>query len=608
MLFGLTRISTERISVGGLFKTMNRFNSCVVFLLFCLLSNLAIAQGNPPPPPGGPGPDQNDEDFAALGEAIAPAENPVTEEKRVLGKILFWDEQLSSDNTVACGTCHQPAAGGSDFRLGLHPGFDEIFGTDDDVVGSPGIRALDAEGKPIVHAQFGLEAQVTGRASPSFFTSMFADSNFWDGRATDEFVDPLDENSVIISEGGSLESQAVGPILSTVEMAREGRDWEDVVSKLEQVQPLALASNIPADLEDALAGDQRYGDLFQAAFGDDEITPARIGMAIATYERTLVPNETPWDLYVEGDDTAMTTGQIRGWESYIDTPCANCHEPPLFSDDEFRNIGLRPSTEDLGQFDVSGLNNDRGDFKTPSLRNVGLRKMLMHVGWVTDVEDALDFYNAGVNDTGHVQFLDDQDGIPGHPLDINELNIFADDSPARTDLIDFLENGLTDPRVANETFPFDRPTLASEIAEDTVQSVAGLSSDNNDAAASFTISVLDADGVASGNYSTTDALSIAGRIEVDPADTGNEARLYAVIVYNGSMYAMNESAVFVPWDGNESNLPSLGSRVLESVEIVPIIDGLVVDVAGDFLVYLAYEREGGALVYNGEPASFSISM
>ncbi len=581
---------------------LNQFNTYTVTALLCLISNAVLAQGNPPP--GGPG--QNNDDFSALGEAVAPAENPITEEKRVLGKILFWDEQLSSDNSVACGTCHQPAAGGSDLRLGLHPGFDQIFGTDDDVVGSPGIKALDVEGRPVIHAQFGLEAQVTGRASPSFFTSMFADSNFWDGRATDQFVDPLNENSVIISEGGSLESQAVGPILSTVEMAKEGRDWGDVISKLEQVQPLALASNIPADMEDALAGDQRYGDLFQAAFGDEEITPARIGLAIATYERTLVPNETPWDLYIEGDDTAMTASQIRGWESYIDTPCANCHEPPLFSDDEFRNIGLRPSLEDLGHFDVSGRNNDRGDFKTPSLRNVGLRKVLMHVGWVTDVEDALDFYNAGVNDTGHQQFLEDQDGIPGNPLDINELNVFADDSPARTDLIDFLENGLTDPRVANETFPFDRPTLASELV-DSAQSIAGVSSGSDSAAASFTITVLDGDGVVGNNFSVTDELSIAGRIEVDPVDVGTTARLFAVIVYNGSMYALNESGNFMPWDGVESSLPALESRVLESVEIVPVLEGLVVDVAGNFQIYLAYEREGGELIYNGDPAGFSIS-
>ena len=50
---------------------------------------------------------------AQLGSPIIPTENPVTEEKRILGKLLFWEEQLSSDNTMACGTCHQLPAGGA---------------------------------------------------------------------------------------------------------------------------------------------------------------------------------------------------------------------------------------------------------------------------------------------------------------------------------------------------------------------------------------------------------------------------------------------------------------------------------------------------------------
>ncbi|MBT8441678.1 MAG: cytochrome-c peroxidase, partial [Gammaproteobacteria bacterium] len=67
---------------------------------------------------------------AELPPVPVPAANPITEEKRVLGKILFWDEQLSSDDSIACGTCHIPSAGGADPRAGLHPGTDP--GTLDD--------------------------------------------------------------------------------------------------------------------------------------------------------------------------------------------------------------------------------------------------------------------------------------------------------------------------------------------------------------------------------------------------------------------------------------------------------------------------------------------
>lgn len=121
---------------------MKKICSTTILCILFLVTRAAYSQG----PGQGSGPGTAQGEFQPLGDAPVPAENPITEAKPVLGKILFWDEQLSSDNTVACGTCHQPAAGGSDLRLGMNPGFDQIFGTDDDVVGSPGIKLLDSGG------------------------------------------------------------------------------------------------------------------------------------------------------------------------------------------------------------------------------------------------------------------------------------------------------------------------------------------------------------------------------------------------------------------------------------------------------------------------------
>lgn len=408
--------------------------------------------------------------LAALDPVIAPPENPVTEAKRVLGKILFWDEQLSSDNTVACGTCHRPAAGGADPRRAVHPGPDQLFGTEDDTVGSPGI-VRQVAGQVVSDPLFGLDAQVTGRASPSFIAAMYADTLFWDGRASSQFVDPQSPNQVLIASGGALESQAIGPILSSVEMAEEGRTWQDVIDKLEQVTPLQLASNIPADMQQALQVSTSYPALFSAAFGDAAVSGARIGMAIATYERTLVPDQAPWDLYMAGDIQAMTAAQINGWERIEqDTVCLNCHTPPLFSDNQFHNIGLRPSSDDPGLENTTGRPEDRGRFKTPSLRNVGLRPSLMHVGWVTDVMDSVDFYNANTDDvtSDHVQFTDDQTGIPtagNNTVDYSTISFFSPNEAMQADAADFMANALTDPRVLAETFPFDRPTLSSERVE-----------------------------------------------------------------------------------------------------------------------------------------------
>ena len=213
----------------------------------------------------------------------------------MLGKILFWDEQLSSDNTVACGSCHIPGAGGSDPRQAINPGPDAVFDTDDDVFASPGIVKLDENGLSIEDMVFGFEPQVTGRAAPGIFVSMYSEQNFWDGRASSQFIDPQDGATIIIQAGGALESQAVAPILSSVEMAHQNRSWDQVIRKLEDAPPLRFASDLPPDMIAAIDQNPTYPALFANAFGDDDITAARIGMAIASHERTLVPDQSPWD-------------------------------------------------------------------------------------------------------------------------------------------------------------------------------------------------------------------------------------------------------------------------------------------------------------------------
>ena len=183
-----------------------------------------------------------------------------------------------------------------------------MLGTPDDILGSLGVARTDANGDYQPHGVFGHDRQVTGRATPGNLMGSYFSDLFWDGRATSEFTDPLTGN-VVIPSGGALESQSLGPILSSAEMAADGRSWSDVTSKLEQVEPLAVAFNLPGDLSAALAGGVTYPDLFQAAFGTDEITPVRIGLALATYQRTLVPNQTPWDAFTGGNQGALSQGQ-----------------------------------------------------------------------------------------------------------------------------------------------------------------------------------------------------------------------------------------------------------------------------------------------------------
>lgn len=377
-----------------------------------------------------------------------PLQNPITPAKAILGKLLFWEEQLSSNNRVACGTCHTFGAGGGDLRRAVHPGTDGVAGTPDDIVGSPGLPRLDANLDYVPDARFGFQPQVTPRSSPTFLVAAWFPELFWDGRARSRFDDPL-TGATLIPAGGALEAQSIAPILAVDEMAHDGRTWAQATQKLQTAVPMALATSLPADMAAAIANGQSYPDLFAAAFGSPAITPQRIAYALATYQRTLVPDQTPWDQFQRGNTAAMTAQQVRGMNVFNGPArCNLCHVPGLFSDGQFRNLGLRPVAEDRGRQNVTGLVADRGKFKVPSLRNVGLRNAFMHNGQFATVGAVFGFYLGGGGPN-----LDNKDALL-LPLQVPPQ--------AANDLIAFVSTALTDPRVAAGTGPFTRPVLASE--------------------------------------------------------------------------------------------------------------------------------------------------
>jgi cytochrome c peroxidase len=382
-----------------------------------------------------------------LPPVFVPPENPITEEKRVLGKILFWDAQLSSDNTRSCGSCHFPAQGGTDPENFPNPGPDDQYGTPDDRFTSRGlIRALK-DGKYDPDPAFGLDPQATDRTAPSTLMAAHFGELFWDGRATGQFDDP-ETGEPVIAIGGALESQAVGPVLSVVEMAHQDRDWTEVTEKLARSVPMALGRDLPPDMDSAIAADPSYADLFEAAFGDPAISARRIGLAIATYERTLVPDQTPWDRYVAGEKDAMTPEQVVGWQTFTGNLCVVCHSPPTFTDFNFHSVGVRPDEEDTGLAGITGLEFDRGLFKTPTLRNIGLKTSFFHNGAVQNIGGVFSVYAA---DT-------DVDANPNRSLFLPIVLTTLDQNRIRT----FIETALTDPRAAEESFPFDRPALYEE--------------------------------------------------------------------------------------------------------------------------------------------------
>ncbi len=388
---------------------------------------------------------------APLEAPPVPAGNPITAGKVYLGKSLFWDEQMSSTGTVSCGTCHQAGGGGDDLRakntpaVSVNPGINQFFGDADDIVASRGVPATNADGTYTFSSLYGFKEQVTGRSSMSYLNAGYSPTMFWDGRATGTFRDPI-TNAIILNNGAALESQVLGPPLSSTEMAHGGRDWNQVASRIANSKPLALASNIPAPLVTWLNG-RSYSELFNEVFGTPEVTPSRIAMAIATYERTLYTDQAPVDLANAGI-APLTAQEQNGRNLFVQNECAVCHAGSLTSDNTFRYIGVRPPNDDTGRFQVTGNNGDLGRFRTPSLRNVELRGTYFHNGRFNTLDQVVAFYNRGGDFNA-----------PNKDPDVRPRGLNAQQ---QADIVAFLKRPLTDPRVAAEAPPFDRPMLYTE--------------------------------------------------------------------------------------------------------------------------------------------------
>ena len=382
-----------------------------------------------------------------------PFENPLLPDQDTLGKFLFWEEQLSHDGTMACGTCHIHEFGGSDPRSSLgnpHPGPDGLFGTADDVAGSPGV-VRNGVGTGFVHdAVFGVDVQVTPRKAPTTINSVYFTDLFWDGRATQAFTDPQ-TGLAAIGYLGALESQAADPPASSVEMGADGIDWDDIALRIRFAKPGALMTDLPPEMADFLGNHPTYPSMFNAVYGDPAVTSERILFAIGNYERTLISDQTALDDFLKGVTPSLPPEFQPGFDLFQGAAnCSACHVLPFAMDNDYHNIGVRPDAEDIGRQAVTGMPADIARFKTPQIRNAALRGNLMHNGGLATVRDVIEFYDRGGD-------------FPGPNLDVNiqPLNLTPHELD---DLEHFVANGMLDARVANNVFPFSRPTLHSELA------------------------------------------------------------------------------------------------------------------------------------------------
>lgn len=299
-----------------------------------------------------------DKDDIEYPEDEEPSANEV-----YLGKVLFFDTRLSSNQRQSCASCHNPDLGFSD---GLAGSLGTMGGT-------------------------------VPRNTPHIYNLAWSSTFFWDGRSS------------------TLEDQALGPIAAAGEM---NLPLDQLIPRLQEVK--------------------FYKDEFNKVYGESGLTLNNVARAIASFERSIISDNSAYDKYIAGNKSAMSPSAIRGLTLFEGKGnCADCHDGANFTDDSFHNIGISPVTTDMGRALIDKSSGLKGAFKTPGLRNVVMTAPYMHDGSEASLEEVVRYYNEGGKHKKHLSKLI-------KPLNLTEGEI--------SDLVAFM-GALTDPVI------IERPTI-----------------------------------------------------------------------------------------------------------------------------------------------------
>jgi cytochrome c peroxidase len=244
----------------------------------------------------------------------------------------------------------------------------------------------------------GIGGQKGGRSAPTIINAGYQYFQFWDGRALE------------------LEGQALGPIQNPIEM---DLTLTELVAKLNKIGG--------------------YRKQFQEVFGT-EVTSDGVAKAIASFERTVLSGDAPYDRFKAGDKTALSEAAERGRQVFFNkASCSACHAGANFTDGGYHNIGvgIDDKEPDAGRQAVTKLLGDRGSFKTPTLREIARTAPYMHDGRFATLEEVVEYYDKG--------------GTPNPQLDeeIFPLKLTAEQ---KADLVTFLKEGLS-----SESYPDVEP-------------------------------------------------------------------------------------------------------------------------------------------------------
>lgn len=326
-----------------------------------------------------------------------------------LGKQLFFTKNLGGEKSVACVSCHHPMLGGAD-ELSLSVGVDAVDQFDQQAHDLLGLGRFSADGLPQVP-----------RNAPTTFNVILNDQNmFWDGR-----VERLADGSITTPDAGVsadgdrladntlpedatiADAQARFPITSNEEMRDSFLPGVD-----NQTLRQALTNRLDnSDPSEQSLWPQAFVQAFPNAEPEDLVTVDRVANAIGEYERSMLFVDSPWQRYLQGDDTALTTQAKRGAQLFFSFPndggagCVACHNGDNFSDGRFHLVAFpqfgpgkgnnsgNGVQADFGRENITGNNADRYHFRTPSLLNIAQSAPYGHAGAYQTLEEVVRHYN-----------------------------------------------------------------------------------------------------------------------------------------------------------------------------------------------------------------------
>ncbi|MBZ4420418.1 methanobactin export MATE transporter MbnM [Myxococcus sp. RHSTA-1-4] len=358
---------------------------------------------------------------------------------------------------VGCGE-DPPAAPAYDWKLPA--GFPEPFVPEDNPM---------SEAKVELGRHLFYDVRLSGNGTQSCASCHEQERAFTDGRATPvgSTGDHVARNAPGLANVAYLSTYTwANPVLETLEAQALVPLFNEVPTEL------GLAPRLEEVLQ-RLREDSRYPELFSAAFPGEAEPVGResIVKALASFQRTLLSGSSPYDRYLQGDNTAMSPSAKRGMELFFGerAECYHCHSGPHLTNSfrakdsrlperQFFNTGLYNvdgngayPPDNPGLFEFTRKTFDQGRFRAPPLRNVALTAPYMHDGSIATLEEVIDHYTAGGRNVTEGPFAGDGRANPNKdPL----VRPFTLTSEERADLIAFLESltdteFIQDPRFSN---------------------------------------------------------------------------------------------------------------------------------------------------------------